>query len=346
MCLFANRYQGELTSVKKSVDKVHRSINSLNNTIHSFHTKRTPELASKVSDLRNDLETVKTGMADTGADIEKLRANGKSVVHNIRVLRKKIDTVNRQLYNMTVKVSLLENEAPPPFVAPTTTPKMLVVTITPDLDQPVSRRQLNKMLTELETKQTDHCTKEVAAYDERLKLLQNQTHMMDVTYANEVSAFRKFMASFQHTTSSPLTTLHSVMKNVSHAVNNATVSMNSTAVPMKKKLPTTIATTTTNNNKNSNNKNNNKNTSVQNKNNSTNANAKKVQNDTLIKPVVNATSTSGNITRTLTNNTKQISTVKKQSSVVTNVVKETALPTNNGSAVPAGGNKTKANGAG
>ena len=344
MCLFANRYQGELTSVKKSVDKVHRSINSLNNTIHSFHTKRTPELASKVSDLRNDLETVKTGMADTGADIEKLRANGKSVVHNIRVLRKKIDTVNRQLYNMTVKVSLLENEAPPPFVAPTTTPKMLVVTITPDLDQPVSRRQLNKMLTELETKQTDHCTKEVAAYDERLKLLQNQTHMMDVTYANEVSAFRKFMASFQHTTSSPLTTLPSVVKNVSHTVNNATVGTNSTSVPMKKKLPTTIATTT-NNNKNNDNKNNNKNTSVQNKNNSTKADAKKVQNDILIKPVVNATSTSGNITRTPANNTKQSSTVE-QSSVVTNVVKETTLPTNNGSSVPAGGNKTKANGAG
>jgi len=226
-----NKYQTELQLLKNSVNRVHFSIAGLNTTIHSFHRKPTPELSSKVSELKNDLETVKTGMADTGADIEKLKANSKTMLHNVRVLRKKVDDVRRQLYNMTVKVSLLEHKEPPPFVAPTTTPKMLVVTITPDKDKPVPRKELAAMLEQLEKRQSEHCTKEVAAYDKRLIMLQNETHLMHDKYTKEINTFHKFMDSFH-----PSTTHHP-----STAVLKTSHLSNSTSPPQTVAAPVNVS---------------------------------------------------------------------------------------------------------
>ena len=61
-----------------------------------------------------------------------------------------------------VHISQIENKPAP---ALKTTPKTLVVTLTPDQEESVSRKELGVKLAILEKKQTEACKKEISLYD-------------------------------------------------------------------------------------------------------------------------------------------------------------------------------------
>lgn len=183
-------YQTELQKVQDSVKKLTGKIDTLNSTIHTFHRKPTSQLTSKVANLKKNLDTVTTGMADTGSEIEKLKADSTEIDKEVKWLLSSMASVKRQMYNMTVHISLMENKKPPPLK---TTPKVLVVQMTSDLDKPVKRREINKMLEELEKRQTDHCQQEVLHYKSNVDDLYNKTLVMNETYFNELSSLRQYI---------------------------------------------------------------------------------------------------------------------------------------------------------
>lgn len=234
-------YQTELQKVQSSVRRLSFSLDQLNITMHKFHRKPASKLSSRVTILKNDLDTVKTGMADTGADIEKLKANGKELSKHVGTLQSQLASVNQQLYNITVEMSLIQHKKPPALKA---TPKMLVVSMTSELDKPVNRRELNHMLEDLEKRQNNTCLNEVSRYDHRLEKLYNETLYMNKKYADEISQLHHSLYVLQHPSQQPSVSTGNMSRTLNATAVKSAIHTNATGMPLQNSssvTPTTSA---------------------------------------------------------------------------------------------------------
>ena len=61
-------------------------------------------LSKRVDSLSHDIDSIKSGMADTGADIEKLNDENKKFEDKLLLLQQKNDVLKTKVFNLTVSL--------------------------------------------------------------------------------------------------------------------------------------------------------------------------------------------------------------------------------------------------
>ena len=61
-------------------------------------------LSKRVDSLSRDIDSLKSGMADTGADIEKLNDENKKFEDKLLLLQQKNDVLKTKVFNLTVSL--------------------------------------------------------------------------------------------------------------------------------------------------------------------------------------------------------------------------------------------------
>ena len=64
-------------------------------------------LSKRVDSLSHDIDSIKSGMADTGADIEKLNDENKKLEDKILSLQQKNGVLKTKVFNLTVSLFYL-----------------------------------------------------------------------------------------------------------------------------------------------------------------------------------------------------------------------------------------------
>ena len=79
----------------------------LNATVKHMQDSPTFHLSKRVDSLSHDIDSIKSGMADTGADIEKLNDENKKLEDKILSLLQKNDALKTKVFNLTVSLFVL-----------------------------------------------------------------------------------------------------------------------------------------------------------------------------------------------------------------------------------------------
>lgn len=187
-------FQTKLEKIKHHEDmfqKLQDKINDMSQKIGLLvddvnKLKKNPVLSisSKIDSLVHDLDTLKTGMADTGADIEELKANEKKDKDDLLQLNHDVHKIQKDVYNLTVDLSKIENKPRPSL---TSTPKTLVVTTMPDKEMPVKRAELTKILTDLKAKQLEVLATNNLQCLQKVDELKNVSRIAVMTHKNDIA---------------------------------------------------------------------------------------------------------------------------------------------------------------
>ncbi|XP_057299108.1 uncharacterized protein LOC130629784 isoform X2 [Hydractinia symbiolongicarpus] len=190
-------FQTKLEKIKQHEDifqKLQDKINDMSQKIGLLvddvnKLKKNPVLtiSSKIDSLVHDLDRIKTGMADTGADIEELKANEKKDKDDLLQLKQDVYKIQKDVYNLTVDLSRIENKPRPSL---TSTPKTLVVTMMPDKEMPVKRAELTKILADLKAKQLEVLATNNLQCLQKVDELRNGSRIAATTHKNDITELR------------------------------------------------------------------------------------------------------------------------------------------------------------
>jgi len=170
----------QIQSHKEYINKLHYQIKYLRSKVYHLNaTIRMTKVQVRkyhgkvLSKLVEDVESLKTGMAKSGANADMWKDSNKILTHAVNVLKGEMENTKKDIFNMSVTISRIEHKP-----APTNSPVPVVVTLTPGEDlTPYTKKEMDQILSET-YKQID---KKADANFHRLAKALNQVRNLTTT---------------------------------------------------------------------------------------------------------------------------------------------------------------------
>ncbi|XP_065657452.1 uncharacterized protein LOC136082354 isoform X1 [Hydra vulgaris] len=156
-----DQYKIAFNGLADKINTFTYKIDALNNSIIQTRASISSPLLNQVALIINDVDTLKTGMADTGSKIEQLTATSKAFDRSLAEYSSMLDMFKAEMFNLTASLDKLKSLS-----------QIFLTTDTTSVEEkPATRKELRSALEALSQSQIDLIQNNTKFFEKELEIL-------------------------------------------------------------------------------------------------------------------------------------------------------------------------------